>query len=287
MTEQVNIEETANPYNSKKDYMDGNEDKPFVSSNSLFFDETSSETSNVEEVSVEEEVQSEGKPYQRPDYKKRYDDLKRHYDSKLNEFKTREQELLDEALKNRPDYVAPKTPEELEAFKKEYPDVFEVVETVAHMQSSEKAKVLEKQLSTLQAREQETLQRQALTRLRERHPDFEDIKNSATFQQWAKTQPESIQNWIFSNSDDADLASRALDLFKRDIGLDASSVQEPQLRSENRANAADMVSTKTTSVDPKTAKDWTEKEISQLSMAEFDKFEEEISNAMQEGRIVR
>jgi hypothetical protein len=287
MTEQVNIEETANPYNSKKDYMDGNEDKPFVSSNSLFFDETSSETSNVEEVSVEEEVQSEEKPYQRPDYKKRYDDLKRHYDSKLNEFKTREQELLDEALKNRPDYVAPKTPEELEAFKKEYPDVFEVVETVAHMQSSEKAKVLEEQLSTLQAREQETLQRQALTRLRERHPDFEDIKNSATFQQWAKTQPESIQNWIFSNSDDADLASRALDLFKRDIGLDASSVQEPQLRSENRANAADMVSTKTTSVDPKTAKVWTEKEISQLSMAEFDKFEEEISNAMQEGRIVR
>ena len=45
------------------------------------------------------------------------------------------------------------------------------------MQSSEKAKVLEEQLSTLQAREQETLQRQALTRLRERHPDFEDIKN--------------------------------------------------------------------------------------------------------------
>lgn len=287
MTEQVQIEEKANPYNAQKDYMDGKEDKPFVSSNSLFFDETSSETSNVEEVSVEETVQSEDKPYQKPDYKKRYDDLKRHYDSKLNEFKTREKELLDEALKNRPDYVAPKTPEELEAFKKEYPDVFEVVETVAHMQSSEKAKVLEEQLSTLQAREQETLQRQALTRLRERHPDFEDIKNSATFQQWAKEQPESIQTWIFSNSDDADLASRALDLFKRDIGLDVSSVQEPQLRSENRANAADMVSTKTTSVDPKTAKVWTEKEISQLSMAEFDKYEKEISDAMQEGRIVK
>ena len=287
MTEQVQTEEVANPYNSNKDYMDGKEDKPFVSSNSIFFDETSLDTSNVEKMSVEEEVQSEDKPYQRPDYKKRYDDLKRHYDSKLNEFKAREQELLDEAIKNRPDYVAPKTPEELEEFKKEYPDVFEVVETVAHMQSSEKAKVLEEQLSTLQAREKETLQRQALARLRERHPDFEDIKNSATFQQWAKEQPESIQTWIFSNADDADLASRALDLFKRDIGLDASTVQEPQLRSENRANAADMVSTKTTSVDPKTAKVWTEKEISQLSMAEFDKFEEEISNAMQEGRIVR
>ena len=67
-TQQSN-ETEANPYNSKKDYMDGKEDKPFVSSNSLFFDETSSETSNVEEMSVEEEVQSEDKPYQRPDYK--------------------------------------------------------------------------------------------------------------------------------------------------------------------------------------------------------------------------
>ena len=48
-------------------------------------------------------------PYKKPDYKKRYDDLKRHYDSKLNEFKSREQELLEEATKNKADYQAPKT----------------------------------------------------------------------------------------------------------------------------------------------------------------------------------
>jgi len=286
MTEPVQ-EEIANPYNAKKDYDRGEKDKPFVSSDSLFFEEATPEPRVEESESVQSEPERSETPYNRPDYKKRYDDLKRHYDSKLNEFKTREEKLISEAVKNRPDYVAPKTPEELEEFKKEFPDVFEVVETVAHMQSSEKAKVLEEQLSTLQAREQETLQREALTRLQQKHPDFQDIKNSETFQQWAKEQPTSIQSWIFSNADDADLASRALDLFKRDIGLDANPSIQTQSSSETRANAADMVSTKTTSVDPKTAKIWTEKEISQLSMAEFDKYEKEISDAMQEGRIVK
>ena len=57
--------------------------------------------------------------------------------------------LLEEATKNRTEYQAPKTQEELEEFKTKYPDVFEVVETVAHMQSESKAKVLEERLSKL------------------------------------------------------------------------------------------------------------------------------------------
>ena len=67
----------------------------------------------------------------------------------------REQELLNEAASNRPEYQAPKTEEELEQFKTKYPDVFEVVETVAHMQSESKAKVLEERLSQLQESEQD------------------------------------------------------------------------------------------------------------------------------------
>jgi hypothetical protein len=46
-----------------------------------------------------------------------------------------------------------------------------------------------------------------------------------------------------------------------------------------------MVSTKTTAVEPKSEKIWTEKEIAKMSMDEFDKFEQEISQAMVEGRI--
>ena len=48
-----------------------------------------------------------------------------------------------------------------------------------------------------------------------------------------------------------------------------------------------MVSTKTTSIEPTQQKVWSEKEIAAMSVAEFDKYEEEISNAMQEGRITK
>ena len=285
MTEQVVKEEEANPYNSKKDWHDV-EEKPFVSSDSIFFTPESAAKAELESVEEVEEEVSEDKPYKRPNYKKRYDDLKKHYDSRLNEFKTREQELLEEATKNRTEYNTPKSPEELEAFKKEYPDVYEVVETVAHLQSESKAKVLEERLSQLQQREQHLMQQDALKRLADKHPDFEDIKNSDTFQDWTKEQPESIQQWITGNTDDADLAARALDLFKKDFGIETSNTKQSNSK-PTKQSAADMVSTKTTSVNTKQEKVWSEKEISALSMAEFDKYESEISEAMQQGRIIK
>jgi len=153
------------------------------------------------------------------------------------------------------------------------------------MQSETKAKVLEERLSKLQERENQLIRQDAEKRLMERHPDFEDIRNSDDFHGWAKEQPKVIQDWIYSNANDADLASRALDLFKKDFGIDipkAKSSFKP-----TRKSAADMVSTKTTSVEPKQQRVWSEKEIAAMSVAEFDKFEKEISDAMQEGRIVK
>jgi len=243
----------------------------------------------VVEAEKQEEVEAtKDKPYKRPNYKKRYDDLKTHYDSKLNEFKAREQELIQEAVLNRPEYEAPKSEEELEEFKKDYPDVMAVVETVAHLQSESKTKVLEERLSALQNRENELVRRDAEKNLREKHPDFDEIRNSDEFQDWANLQPEAIKEWIFNNPDDATLASRALDLFKKDIGLDVQQVTQPTSNSkQTQQSAADMISTKTTSVKPNQQKVWSEKEIAAMSVAEFDKFEEEISNAMQEGRIIK
>jgi hypothetical protein len=292
MTEEVLNEEQANPYNLKKSWHEGT-DEPFKSADQLYFEDPSEKnklfkSNNVNEAEQEGNVEVDNldapkdEPYKKPDYKKRYDDLKRHYDSKLNEFKQREEELIKQAV---PEYRAPKTPEELEEFKKSYPDVFEVVETVAHMQSESKAKVLEERLSKLQEREQEISQQEAEKRLRERHPDFDDIRNSDDFHKWAKEQPSSIQSWIYENTDDADLASRAIDLFKRDLGID---VPKKETKSSSKTeSAADMVSTKTTAVEPKSEKVWSEREIAAMSMDEFDKYESEISEAMQQGRIVK
>ena len=290
MTEEVITEnqepQEANPYNAKKDWHNV-KDKPFVSADSLFFDNnatTEHDESDAIEAEKKQEVEAtKDKPYKRPNYKKRYDDLKTHYDSRLNEFKAREQELIQEAVINRPEYKAPKSAEELEQFKNEYPDVMAVVETVAHLESESKTKVLEERLSALQTREDELVRKDAEKNLREKHPDFDDIRNSDDFQEWAELQPESIKDWIFNNPSDANLASRALDLFKKDIGL-----EQPKSNSKQTTqSAADMISTKTTSVEPNQQRVWSEREIAAMSVAEFDKYESEISDAMQEGRIIK
>ena len=277
-------EPKANPYNQKKDWHKKDE-KVFVSSNSLFFD--NEEEAEETEANEKKAKVTKATPYKKPDYKKRYDDLKSHYDRKLDEFKSREQELIEEATKNRQDYKAPKTAAELEEFKKQYPDVYEVVETVSHMQSDERSKVLEERLSALQERETEISRKEAEKRLRSNHPDFDDLRNSENFHSWAKEQPKSIQDWIYSNTDDADLASRALDLFKKDIGIDTSSKAKKPSSKRSRKSAADMVSTKTTAVEPKQEKIWTEREIAAMSIQEFDRFEDEIGQAITEGRVVK
>ena len=282
MTTEVQ-EENANPYNMNKSWHTEDE-IGFQDANGVFFEKPKAK----QEADIEEPVEQEAKkdePYKRPDYKKRYDDLKKHYDSKLNEFKSREQELLEQAAENRPSYIAPKSPEELEKFREEYPDVYEVVETVSHLQSEEKSKDLREKLEKLQTREQELIRKDAEKRLMDKHPDFEDIRNSDDFHGWAKEQPKSIQDWVYNNADDADLASRALDLFKRDIGID--TVQKKSNSQKSRKSAADMVSTKTTTVEPQQTKVWTEKEIAAMSMDEFDRHEAEISEAMQQGRIAK
>ena len=289
MTEEVITEnqepQKANPYNAKKDWHDV-KDKPFVSSDSLFFDNpvsTEHDESDAIEAEKQEVEATKDKPYKRPNYKKRYDDLKTHYDSRLNEFKAREQELIQEAVSNRPEYKAPKSAEELEKFKNEYPDVYEVVESVAHMQSENQVAELQTRLDAMQGRETEILKREAEKDLREKHPDFDEIRNSDEFQDWANLQPESIKDWIFNNPSDATLASRALDLFKKDIGL-----EQPKSNSkQTKQSAADMISTKTTSVNPNQQRVWSEREIAAMSVAEFDKYESEISDAMQEGRIIK
>jgi len=290
MTNTVQQEEQANPYNAKKDYHV--EDKPFTPANQLYFEEpseknklfNSDDITQVDNVNTEELETSKDTPYKKPDYKKRYDDLKKHYDNKLNEFKSREQELLEEAANSRPTYKAPKSPEDLEQFKNEYPDVYDVVETVAHMQSESKAKALEERLSKLQERETQLIRQDAEKRLMERHSDFEDIRNSDDFHEWAKGQHSSIQAWVYDNNNDADLASRALDLFKKDIGMDVPTTKSSS-KKPTKQSAADMVSTKTTSIEPTQEKVWSLREIEAMSVQEFDKHEVAISDAMQEGRI--
>ena len=68
------------------------------------------------------------------------------------------------------------------------------------------------------------------------------------------------------------------------IGQSSSKKSPPRVR-QTQGSAADMVSTKTTNVEPKQARIWTETEISKMSLDQFDKYENEIRDAISEGRV--
>ena len=289
-TQQSN-ETEANPYNAKKDYIDyeqkeANAKEPFADANTIAVkkDQPKVVVDSMQSTETEEDTPEEqaDKPYQKVDYKKRYDDLKKHYDGRVNSFKSREEELLAEIRANRPTYKAPKSAEEIEAFKKEYPDVYGVVETVAHLRSSKETEDLKQEIKSLKELNQTVNKEKAEAKLARMHPDFEQIRESDEFHSWAESQPEAIKGWVYGNATNAELASRAIDLFKQDTGKSKSKEVSGDL-----VAASEMVKVKNSKeIGYGTKKIWTRSQIAAMSQSEFDKNEKAITDAMSEGRVV-
>ena len=188
-------------------------------------------------------------------------------------------------MSNQPAYAPPKSLEDLEQFREQYPDLYETVESVAHLQSEQQLEAIKSKLSVIEEREAAIARREAETALQERHPDFDEIRGDDNFHEWAKEQPEQIQGWIYENPDNVALAIKAIDLYKLETGVSAKEPAKKK-KSQPTSSAADFVSTKTTTVDAKQPKIWTQREIAALSMAQFDKYESEIDQAIMEGRVV-
>ena len=277
-------EEVSNPYNARKPWHKQERKQTPSAAESLYYEDDNEP--QQQKATRKKAPSSEDEPS--TNYKKRYDDLKKHYDQKLSEFKRTEQELRDQAKEAEPQYQAPKTQEDLDRFRTEYPDLYDTVETVAHMRSQQEVEALRSRFSVIEEREAQIAAREAESALQERHPDFDQIRGDDSFHEWAQEQPDQIQDWIYNNPNNVTLAVKALDLYKLETGKGQGSRKR---RSGNRqpqgGSAADMVSTKTTNVDAKEAKIWTESEIAKMSLDQFDRHEEEIKIAMEEGRVRR
>jgi len=279
-------EEVSNPYNRKKAWHKPDGPKR-ADADGLYYEEDDEDHPQKKATRKRKKKAAPNDNDQNTNYKKRYDDLKNHYDSKLSEFKRREQELIEDARKAEPAYQAPKSQEELERFRQEYPDLYDTVETVAHLRSQQEVEALKGKLSFIEQREAEIVKREAESALHERHPDFDEIRGNDNFHEWAKEQPDQIQGWIYNNPDDVTLAVKALDLYKLETGQGQQRTQKNRSgrRKQQKASAADIVSTKTTSVDARQPRIWTESEIAKMSLDQFDKHEEDIREAISEGRV--
>lgn len=278
--EQEHEEAIPNPYNSRKEWHTPDPESRGAA-DGLFFEESPKQKKATRNAAPEESEE----PQQKTNYKKRYDDLKRHYDQKIADFKQKELELTAAATEMQPAYAPPKSLEDLNNFREQYPDLYETVETVAHLQSEQQMQALKNKMSVLEERESGIQRREAEETLKSRHPDFEDIRGDDKFHEWASEQPEQIQGWIYENPDNVALAIKAIDLYKMESGI-ALTPKAKTKKSQTKSSAADFVSTKTTAVDAKQPKIWTQREIAALSIQQYDKYESAIDEAVMEGRVI-
>ena len=211
-------------------------------------------------------------------FKKRYDDLKRHYDSTVNKHKDDVSKLKKQLEDNADKIKLPKTKEEIEAWRTKYPDVYDVIETIAHTKADEKAKKVETGLRELETKQQEVQKDKAEVELAKLHSDYNEIRADDKFHEWVSQQDSTIQGWLYDNATNANLAARAIDLYKMDTGYGK--------KKSNKLEASKSVtSTSKREVETGDKKIWTLNEIAKMKPHEFLKNEKEIDLARQEGRI--
>jgi len=108
---------------------------------------TASEDTATENAATPEErpVNAEEKVF-----KKRYDDLKRHYDSTLSKHKDEVSRIKTQLEEKTESFKLPKSKEEIDAWRQKYPDVYDVISTIAHTKADEKSKQVQTKMKDLE-----------------------------------------------------------------------------------------------------------------------------------------
>ena len=213
-------------------------------------------------------------------FKKRYDDLKRHYDETISNHKDEVLKLKKEkeAVASKPSF---KSKEELEEWRKDYPDMYDSVMQLTTEATMKSKQEMEEQLLDIKKQQTRLARDRAEVDLAKKHPDFKEIRESGDFHDWASVQDSTVQSWLYDNSDNPKSAARAIDLYKYDRGLSTKKVNY-----DAKKEAAKAVSKTKVSETPTDKKQWTWAAIKSMKPDEYSKFEAEIDKAHREGRIV-
>ena len=235
----------------------------------------------VEEAT--EEVEEEPTSAEEKTFKKRYSDLRRHQQKQAEEFKTELAELkrqLADATKK--EMKLPKSDEDIEQWAADYPDVAAIVETIAMEKAREQSTALEERLKAIDEMQSSASKEKAEAELMRLHPDFDDIRDSDEFHEWADNQPKWVQDALYENDNDARSAARAIDLYKADMGI---GKKKPKSDKE----AAKSVSTKDSRSKPQENEESTylkESDVQRMSPKEYEKRSDEIMEAIRTGKFI-
>jgi len=216
-------------------------------------------------------------------FKKRYSDLRRHQQQQAEEFKKEIEALksqLNQATKK--EMKLPKSDADIEQWAADYPDVAAIVETIAMKKAREQSSALEERVKVVDEMQYTAKKEKAEAELMRLHPDFNDIRDSDEFHDWAEDQPKWVQDALYDNDNDARSAARAIDLYKADMGIAKSKPTKDK-------DAAKSVSTRNSRSRPQDDESSTylkESQVQKMSPQQYEKMSDEIMEAIRSGKFI-
>jgi hypothetical protein len=161
----------------------------------------------------------------------------------------------------------PKSDEELEEWAERYPDVAKIVETIATKKAIEARKDVEEKLAAVDKMQHAVKVKEAESELSRLHPDYHS---------WVEVQPKWIQDALYENETDFLAAAKAIDLYKLET--------KPKPTTKD---AAKSVGRPRRSQEPalETKAKWSESAVKKLSGKDYERFEDEIMDAIRTGNF--
>ena len=251
-------------------------------------DRIKKEEEELEQLMAEQKGEVEETPEPEPEgaeeksFKKRYGDLRRHMQTKEQEWNEKF-ETLQTQLKEatRKEINLPKSDEDIEAWATKYPDVAAIVETIAIKKAKEQAAELEDRVKLVDEMRINASREKAEAELMRLHPDFDDIRDSDDFHDWADEQPKWVQDALYENNNDARSAARAIDLYKADRGIGKKKAAS----NKDAARSVDSRNSRSRPDDTQKAA-ITESQVSKMSAREYEERSDEIMEAIRTGSFV-
>jgi hypothetical protein len=233
--------------------------------------------------SAEPEEEEEPTSAEEKTFKKRYSDLRRHQQKQAEEFKA-ELDAMKRQLEQatQKEMKLPKSDEDIEQWAADYPDVAAIVETIAMKKAREQSTALEERLKAIDEMQNSATKEKAEAELMRIHPDFDEIRDSDSFHDWAEEQPKWVQDALYDNDNDARSAARAIDLYKADMGITSKKPKSDK-------DAAKSVSTKNSRSKPQDEGNATylkESAVQKMSPQEYEKMSDEIMEAIRSGKFI-
>jgi uncharacterized protein YecA (UPF0149 family) len=241
--------------------------------------ELDDEDETVATQPTQETPEPEPQDAEEASFKKRYGDLRRHMQqitAQKDEELRRMKAQLEDATKKQIKF--PKTEQEIAEWSARYPDVSQIIDTIAQKRAMEALEIGEKKMSHLQDLERRITREKAESELLKLHPDFPEIRADKAFHEWVALQPKWVQAALYENDTDAHAAARAIDLYKAD------TKKKPGRPAKDAAQSVSRSTSSAPSGDGKSR--FSESQVAKMNDREYEKNEEAILEAMRSGNFV-